>query len=147
MIFNKMKAPYLSFIFLLVFCLSAFAQKHSETCYKNINSDDFNLLIETKDILLIDVRLHKEFRKERIKNAYLASSRELLKALLEKIDKNTNILVYCEDGDRSETASQIICKEMNFNKVYNLKGGIIQWKKRGYAIDNTQLKKTQLNSN
>ncbi len=142
MIFNKMKVSYLSFILLFVLYLSAFAQKSSDTCYKNINNDDFNLLIETKDILLIDVRLHKEFRKERIKNAYLASSRESLKALLEKIDKNTDILVYCEDGDRSETASQIICKEMNFNKVYNLKGGIIQWKRKGYPIDNTHIIKT-----
>ena len=139
MIFNKMKAPYLSFIFLLVFCLSAFAQKHSETCYKNINSDDFNLLIETNEVLLIDVRLHKEFRKERIKGAYLASSRESLNALLENFDKSTYILIYCEKGDRSETASEIICKEMNLKKVFNLEEGIIQWKKKGYPVDDSQI--------
>lgn len=142
MIFNKMRTYFTSVILLFVFCLSGFAQKSSDTCYKNINSDDFNLLIETKEVLLIDVRLHKEFRKERIKDAYLASSRESLKMFLEKTDNNIIILVYCEDGDRSETASQIICKEMNFNKVYNLEGGIIQWKRKGYPIDNTHIIKT-----
>lgn len=125
------------------FLSTGFAQKYSETCYKNINSDDFNLLIETKEVLLVDVRLHKEFRKERIKGAYLASSRESLNVLLEKTDKSTYILVYCEEGDRSETATQIICKEMNFNKVYNLEEGIIHWKKRGYPIDNSQIKQNR----
>jgi len=138
-----MKALYLSFTLLFVFYLSAFTQKYSETCYNNINSDDFNLLIETSDVLLIDVRLHKAFRKERIKDACLASSRESLNTLLEKIDKNTYILVYCVTGYRSKKASEIICKEMNFNNVYNLEGGIIQWKKRGYPIDNSQIKQNK----
>ena len=134
-----MRTYFTSVILLFVFCLSGFAQKSLETCYKDINSDDFNLLIETKEVLLIDVRLHKEFRKERIKNACIASNRESLKMLLEKTNKNIIILVYCEDGDRSETASQIICKETNFNKVYNLEGGIVQWKRKGYPIDNTHI--------
>ena len=102
----------------------------------------FNLLLEINDVILIDVRLYREFRKERIKNAYLASNRESLNTLLEKIDKNTYILVYCVTGYRSKKASEIICKEMNFNKVYNLEGGIIQWKKKGYPIDNKHIIKT-----
>ena len=135
-----MKASFISIIFLFAVYLSSSAQKFPESCYRNINANDFNLLIETSDVLLIDVRLHKEFRNERIKNAYLASSRESLKALLEKFDKNTYILVYCEEGDRSETATEIICKELDFRKVYNLEGGIIHWKKKGYPIDNSQIK-------
>ena len=130
-------------IFITIFFLSSLrtiAQDSLKYCYKNIDSDEFNLLSETKDVILIDVRLYKEFRKERIKDAYLASNRESLKMLLKNTDKNIIILVYCEDGDRSETASKIICKEMNFSKVYNLKGGIVKWKKRGYSIDNSKIK-------
>lgn len=143
MIFKKMKALYFVIICFVGINISGFAQSNTnkEFCYNTINSDDFNMLIETNDVFIIDVRLNKEFRKERIKGAYLASNRAALQTILKNLDKNTNILVYCEQGDRSKTASEIICNGLKFKNIYNLKGGIIAWKKRGYPVDNSHLTK------
>jgi rhodanese-related sulfurtransferase len=139
MIFSKMKIFYLLFICVITTHLSDYKQTNAEKCFKNINCDDFNLLIETTDVLIIDVRLLREFRKERIAGAVLASGREALQQLLDEIDKNTKIMIYCEQGDRSLIASEIICKELKFKNVYNLEDGIIQWKIKGYPIDRKRI--------
>ena len=139
MIFNKMKIFYFLFIYLITVHFSDYKQKETEECFTNINSDDFNLLIETSEVLIIDVRLQREFRKERIHGAVLASGREVLKQQLKEIDKTTNIMVYCEEGDRSLIAAEIICDELGFYNVYNLKEGIIQWKKKGYPLDKKRI--------
>ena len=137
-----MRILKLAAIIFFVFHLAGISQDIPEKCHKNISSDDFNLLMETKSVVLIDVRLYREFRKERILDALHASNVEALEMILENIETHTHILVYCEEGDRSETATEIICKEMGFDNVFNLEGGIIQWEKKGYAIDKTQIKKT-----
>ena len=134
----KMKALFI--IFTILFALgSNFSQKKSQECYHNINADDFNLIIETNEVILIDVRLFNEFRKERINGALLATNRESLKLILNDISSNQKILVYCDEGDRSETAAKIICNEMNYKKVYNLIDGIIAWKKKGYLTDKSRI--------
>ena len=58
-----MKNIYLLFICITIFLLNGFAQKPNDICFNNINCDDFNLLVETKEALLIDVSMHKEYRK------------------------------------------------------------------------------------
>lgn len=139
-----MKAKLFILISLLSLSVSAYTQKSMVPCFSYLDSKDFNLYMETQEVILIDVRLNKEYRKERIAGSYLASSRESLVLLLKKYDKNMMVLVYCEDGDRSETASEILCSELGFHKVYNLKGGLNQWKKTGYSVDK---KRVSINSN
>lgn len=134
-----MKIKSIIFLFIIFYSGSVNAQNTKEKCYQNINCDDFNLFSEEKDPLILDVRLYKEYRNERIINAKIASNRGLLKTQLNNIDTNTYILVYCSEGDRSKTACEIICNELNYNKVFNLEKGINQWKKRGYPVDNTRV--------
>jgi rhodanese-related sulfurtransferase len=45
---------------------------------------------------------------------------------LQSYDKHAEIAVYCRSGVRSGTAKQIL-KEMGYNNVRNLIGGMIQW--------------------
>ncbi len=132
------KESFILFLLLLI-SSSVSAQKTTEKCYQNINSADFNLFIEEKDPLILDVRLYKEYRNERIRNAHIASNRESLKMLLSNYDSDTYILVYCTEGDRSKTACEIICNELNFAKVFNLEKGLIQWKSLGYPVDKTRI--------
>ena len=129
-------------IYTILFTIgSSFNQKNEPECYYNINAADFNLIIETKDVILIDVSLFSEFRKERINGALLAVNRENLKLILNEVSLNQQILVYCDEGDRSKTAAEIICKELNYKKVYNLIGGIKSWKKKGYVTDKSRITK------
>jgi rhodanese-related sulfurtransferase len=120
--------------------LYSVAQESEKQCYEQINCNDLKLIIETKDVLLVDVRLHKEYRKERIDNSFLASNSNALKDLLKDVEKTRVIAVYCEEGTRSEVAAQIICNDLNFKKVFNLQGGLISWKQRGYFVDKERIK-------
>ena len=116
------------------------AQNSELECYQDINANDVKLMIETKDVLIIDVSLNKEYRKERIENAFLASSVVALKDLVEFSNKDQIIIVYCQEGSRSKVAAQILCNNLNFKKVFNLKGGINAWKKKGYYVDSKRVK-------
>jgi len=118
----------------------SYAQKTDNVCFKNISADDFYIQINTHDAFLIDVRLFKEYRKNRIKGALPAANKESLLSLCEKLDKNTPVYVYCEDGDRSRTAARILCREVGFKHVYNLQGGLREWGKK-YTLENTRIKK------
>lgn len=130
------------FIIILFVGVSFGAQSQGKEndCFTEINCDELKWMIETKDVLLVDVRLHKEFRKERIANSFLASDSHALKDLLNHSDKNQIILVYCEEGSRSAVAAQIICNDLQFKKVFNLQGGLIAWRKKGYYLDKERIK-------
>jgi rhodanese-related sulfurtransferase len=126
---------------LLGFSVNVHAQE--DQCYSDINCNDLKLILETKDVLLIDVRLHREFRKERIDNSFLASDSKALKDLLHNVDKNQTIAIYCEEGSRSEVAAQIVCNDLEFNTVFNLQGGLISWKEKGYYVDTKRIKESK----
>ena len=49
--------------------------------------------------------------------------------VVEKIEKDLKILVYCRSGVRSEQACNIL-DQMGFKETYNLKGGILEWEKK-----------------
>ncbi|MFP4025888.1 MAG: rhodanese-like domain-containing protein [Thiohalospira sp.] len=130
-------------LFILFFnIINNYAQNSDEYCFKQLNSDEFYLDINTREVFLIDVRLFKEYRKERIEGAMLAPNKESLVSICKNLDKNTPIYIYCDESDRSETAANILCSEMGFNHVYNLQGGLKEWIKK-YPLDKTRIKKKQ----
>lgn len=138
-----MKYNLIYTLMFVVLGFSVYAQAHKNECYSNINCNDLKLILETKDVLLIDVRLHREYRKERLDNSFLASDSRALKDLLHNVDKNQIIAIYCEEGSRSEVAAQIVCNDLEFNNVFNLQGGLISWKKRGYYVDTERIKESK----
>lgn len=137
-----MKTIYLGILFLLITYLPVIANIQSDTtCYENISCEDFNLLNETQDVFIIDVRYFKDYKKERIYNANSASDKDLVALLLKEIDKSESIYVYCYMGVKSKMISKYICTELRFNNVYNIEGGITQWKKQGFFLDESQVVK------
>jgi rhodanese-related sulfurtransferase/glutaredoxin len=50
---------------------------------------------------------------------------------LDQLDKDKTYLMYCNSGDRSSQALEMM-KNKGFQKVYNLEGGIQKWKNEGY---------------
>ena len=129
-------------LFLFYNILNIFAQNKPDDYYINLDADQFYLTVNTQEVFLIDVRLFKKYRKSRIEGALPAANKESLISLCEKIDSNTPIYLYCDDGDRSSTAAEILGKELGFNKVYNLKGGLRQWTKR-YPLDESKINKEE----
>jgi len=83
------------------------------------------------DFVIIDVRTPEEFADGHIENAInLDYNSETFRDELNKLDKNKTYLIYCRSGSRSGSALNIM-KELNFREVYNMLGGIIDWKAAG----------------
>lgn len=83
-----------------------------------------------KKVLILDVRTKEEFSEWHLKNAVNIPVQELEGRLdeLEKY-KDFEIIVYCKGGVRSKMAGEILVKN-GFKYVYNLSGGINEWKKQ-----------------
>ena len=89
---------------------------------KNIDSDQ-------KQIIL-DVRTPEEFEEKSIPGSILANILEPSEfmSIVEKLDKNSKIFVYCRSGIRSQKACNIL-DLLGFKETYNLDGGILEWEK------------------
>ena len=99
---------------------------------KNLECEDWvqNIDSDQKPVIL-DVRTYEEFVEKSIPGAVLANILEPSEFIdvIEKIEKDLKILVYCRSGVRSEKACNIL-DQMGFKETYNLKGGILEWEKR-----------------
>jgi rhodanese-related sulfurtransferase len=102
---------------------------------ENISPQEaFDLIQENKDnpdFVILDVRTPEEFAEEHIENAInIDFNSENFRDELDKLDKDKTYLIYCRSGNRSGKALEIM-KELDFREVYNMSGGIIEWKTEG----------------
>jgi len=98
-----------------------------------VSASDFNDLL-SDNVVLIDIRTPQEFDERHISGAvnidfYSSSFRNELNSL----DKDKVYLIYCRTGSRTNTASEIM-KNLGFEKVYVLRGGITDWSRSGFPI-------------
>lgn len=107
-----------------------------EAINEKIGHADFQKMIQSDQIQLIDVRSINEYNAGHLKEAVnLNISDGTLASRLETLDKDKAILVYCAVGGRSNSASQLL-SENGFKKIYDLKGGIRAWKESGKEVVN-----------
>ena len=106
--------------------LSSLFGNHSDI--NNLDYDSFEkMLNEDKNSVLIDVRTFGENKSLRIPNTILIDiHKPNFLDQIEKLDRSKSYFVYCRSGGRSHSAYKQM-KSMGFEKVYNLKGGIINW--------------------
>lgn len=94
------------------------------------------LLQEKKDIQLIDVRTPGEFSEDHLANAInIDFNAADFEQKIQQLDKNKATFIYCLSGGRSSGALDVMTK-LKFKEVYNMKGGIMQWKGDDYPIQN-----------
>lgn len=105
---------------------------------KDVNPQEAFTLIQKNqnnlDFVVLDVRTWKEFADGHIENTvnidfYSATFRDDIN----KLDKNKTYLIYCLSGGRSGNALKIM-KELGFQEVYNVLGGIIGWRAEGLPL-------------
>ena len=53
---------------------------------------------------------------------------------LKKLDKSKTYLIYCRTANRTGKA-HIMMRGLGFNEVYNMLGGIVQWKMQNYSVE------------
>ena len=127
-------------IILVYVSFSAYAQDKGNRI-KNLDASEFYIKMESNPAsVVLDVRLFSEYKEERIPGAILAEKKSKLIPLTDTINRKTPILVYCDDGERSQTVCKILTEEQGFQKVYNLENGLLEWKKRGLPVDKEEIK-------
>lgn len=91
---------------------------------KTISNDDFNKLIQTKDVAIIDVREPDEFIAGHIPNAKNIPLSQLETRFIE-LAKDTHYYVICHSGRRSELAREFLTAKGY--QTTNILGGMMEW--------------------
>lgn len=86
-------------------------------------------------VTILDTRSPSEFAVSHIAGAEFINYDELEDSQLTKLDKTRAVLVYCTMGYRSEKVGERL-QALGFTQVYNLYGGLIQWKNVGKPVVN-----------
>ncbi|MGB1268761.1 MAG: rhodanese-like domain-containing protein [Flavobacteriaceae bacterium] len=106
-----------------------------------ITSD--NLLYNYEDYTILDSREINEYNVSHLKNAiHVGYEHFNMDKTIKKLSLKTPVIVYCSVGYRSEKIAEKLIKKGY--KVYNLYGGIFEWKnKKNMVIDtsNTETNK------
>jgi rhodanese-related sulfurtransferase len=104
--------------------------------YKTITVNIAKELIEnTTDLFILDVRTPNEFKDGHISGAYLIPNTEINNRQDDlPVNKSHPILVYCRSGMRSAAASNAL-DLLNYTHVNNMDGGFIAWKNAGYSFE------------
>ena len=99
--------------------------------YVTIHAEQARSLIDSNpSLIVLDVRTEQEYLEEHLEGAKNIPLDEIEERLGE-LDIERGILVYCRSGGRSSQASEILVRN-GFSQVYNLEGGIAEWRSAGY---------------
>lgn len=90
------------------------------------SQDAYELIASGVDVIILDVRSEAEFLNGHVAGSILLPVHEIedeAEGIL--LDKNAVILVICQSGNRSRTASQALAN-LGFTNVYDI-GGVMSW--------------------
>ena len=125
------------FFFVCVFSLGLWACTGKQKVeYKNLTSAQFEELIKSPNVQLVDVRTLAEHMEGHIPgslNINVKDEEGFPAAVDDLLDKGREVAVYCRSGRRSRTAADLLVKK-GF-KVYNLDKGILNWIEEGREIE------------
>ncbi|MEM9671473.1 MAG: rhodanese-like domain-containing protein [Bacteroidota bacterium] len=102
-----------------------------------MQSRTLDSLRQQSEITLLDTRAHEEFRVSHLPDAEFVDYDSFELGDVSHLSKEDTVVVYCSVGYRSERVGEAL-KEAGFQQVYNLYGGIFQWKNEGHEVVNSQ---------
>lgn len=120
------------YFLLIAFSISCTAQTKT-----SLSADEFEKSISGNDSLqILDVRTPGEYFSGHIKNALQAdwNDKAEFKRRIGFVDKNKAVYVYCLAGGRSAAAAAKM-RELGYEKVYELTGGINAWKAADKSLE------------
>ena len=78
---------------------------------------------------ILDVRTPEEFEEGHIQGAQNINVKDdTFIIAIQKLSPSDTLLVYCRSGRRSLYAAQVMVS-LGFQKIYDLEGGFLNWKK------------------
>ncbi|MBR9847495.1 MAG: rhodanese-like domain-containing protein [Algicola sp.] len=125
----------ITIFFTLIFALTLTnCANETQSEIKVISPDEMQTLLELDDVQIVDVRTPEEY-----KNGFIDNSQNIdfnsptFDEDISKLDKTKPVILYCKSGGRSAKCSEKL-KEAGFVKIYDLEGGITQWKFQGLEL-------------
>lgn len=90
-----------------------------------------------KDLVIVDVRTQAEVDEGVIHSEALHSDfrKSDFEDRLKELDKTKTYAVYCGSGGRSSNTVAAM-KELGFQSIYNVEGGITAWEEAGFPVTN-----------
>ena len=99
----------------------------NESNYQQITQEVAKEMMDTQEVVILDVREQHEYDSGHIPDAVLLPvgtiTEDTAAAVIDDLD--TVVLVYCRSGNRSKTASQALA-DLGYTNVYEF-GGINDW--------------------
>lgn len=103
---------------------------------EQISSKELSQKIESGSLILLDSRELDEYQVSHIEGSLHVGYDNFKKSSVKDLSKDSEVIVYCSVGYRSEKIGEKL-KNMGFENVYNLRGGIFDWKNSGFnVVDN-----------
>ena len=102
------------------------------------------LAMPNTEAVILDAREISEYNVSHLKKAVFVGYNNFNIETVHKTieDKNQKIIVYCSLGIRSEDIAEKL-KKAGYTNVYNLYGGIFEWKNSGFPIFDLNEKETE----
>ena len=99
----------------------------SDGSYEQITQEEAKEMMDTQEVIILDVREQDEYDSGQIPDAILLPvdtiDEETAAAVIP--EKESTVLVYCRSGNRSKTASSTLA-ELGYTNIYEF-GGINTW--------------------
>ncbi len=111
--------------FLLV--LSGCGQAPADSAYQQISQERAKEMMDTQQVLVLDVREQAEYDSGHIPGALLLPVGTIEEDTAAAVipEKDTVVLIYCRSGNRSKTAAAALAA-LGYSHVYEF-GGINTW--------------------
>lgn len=121
--FSYGTTPFLLAFFLLTGCGGTAA----DGSYQQISQEDAKEMMDTQEVIILDVREQDEYDSGHIPGAVLLPVGTIDETTAAEVipEKDSTVLVYCRSGNRSKTASSTLA-ELGYTNIYEF-GGINTW--------------------
>ena len=119
--------PLFLLLLLLTGCGGTASNASSESDYQQISQEEAKEMMDTQDVIILDVREQDEYDSGHIPGAVLLPVGTIDEETAAEVipEKDSTVLVYCRSGNRSKTASSALA-ELGYTNIYEF-GGINTW--------------------
>ena len=119
----KRMIPFLLSLLLLTGC----GGNTSDGSYQQITQEEAKEMMDTQEVIILDVREQDEYDSGHIPGAVLLPVGSIDEDTAAEVipEKESTVLVYCRSGNRSKTASSVLAA-LGYTNIYEF-GGINPW--------------------
>ncbi|WP_159021588.1 rhodanese-like domain-containing protein [Formosa sp. L2A11] len=128
-----MKKINILYCFIILLCSSC--NNNEAGVIEVVSAEEMQSLLSLDDVQLVDLRSEED----RFKQGYIINSQHVdynsatFEQDIKDLDKTKPVALYCNSGKRSAECAQKL-KDAGFVKIFDLRGGISEWKHKGKDI-------------